>query len=293
MPRTPRHPAELHRRAFRGSAVVAAGRLTGNELRSRAWRRLFHDVYVCACVRPTHAARAVAAAGTLLPGSVVTGRSAAVLWGIDAGGDEDDVELTVPLGQKITAARGVRVRRRNLAPDAITLRRGVKITKPEATAVDIARGTDLDSAVILIDRFVAAGLVDLAAVQRAAADASGPGSRRARMAVALADGLAASPQETRLRLLLHRSRLPRPVAQHVVRDSDGFVARVDFAWPDAKVAVEYEGRWHGERQNVARDRRRLNRLTTAGWTVVFVTAEDLADPELLLARIGAALTRFR
>jgi very-short-patch-repair endonuclease len=60
------------------------------------------------------------------------------------------------------------------------------------------------------------------------------------------------------------------------------VARVDFAWPAAKIALEYEGRWHGERQNVARDRRRLNRLTAAGWTVVFVTAEDLLDPEHLL-----------
>ncbi|MGY1604610.1 DUF559 domain-containing protein [Geodermatophilus sp. SYSU D00815] len=105
--------------------------------------------------------------------------------------------------------------------------------------------------------------------------------------MALADGLAESPQETRLRLLLHRSSLPRPVAQHVVRDAGGSVARVDFARPEARVAVEHEGRWHG--QNVARDRRRLNRLTAAGWTVVLVTAEDLADPAPLIARIAAAL----
>jgi very-short-patch-repair endonuclease len=119
--------------------------------------------------------------------------------------------------------------------------------------------------------------------------ASGPGSRRARAAAGLADGLAGSPQETRLRLLLHRSALPRPVAQHVVRDADGFVARVDFAWPARRLAVEYEGRWHGERQNVAKDRRRLNRLTAAGWTVVFVTAEDLTEPGGLVARIAGAL----
>ena len=39
------------------------------------------------------------------------------------------------------------------------------------------------------------------------------------------------------------------------------------------------------------DRRRLNRLTEAGWTVVFVTAADLHHPERVLARIAAALTR--
>jgi very-short-patch-repair endonuclease len=72
--------------------------------------------------------------------------------------------------------------------------------------------------------------------------------------VAAADGLAESQQETRLRLLLHGSKLPRPVAQFSVYDDVGFVARVDFAWPEQRVAVEYEGRWHGERQHVATDR---------------------------------------
>ncbi len=40
----------------------------------------------------------------------------------------------------------------------------------------------------------------------------------------LADGLAASPQETRLRLLLHRSSPPRPVAQDTVETRVG-------SWP--------------------------------------------------------------
>jgi hypothetical protein len=133
-------------------------------------------------------------------------------------------------------------------------------------------------------------LTTLALVQAAAADVSGRGCRQVRAAVALADGLAGSPQETRLRLLMHRSTLPRPVAQYVVRDDRGFVARVDFGWPARRVAVEYEGRWHGESpQQVAADRRRLNRLREAGWTVVFVTAEDLHRPAALLSRIVAAL----
>jgi hypothetical protein len=59
--------------------------------------------------------------------------------------------------------------------------------------------------------------------------------------------------------VLHASPLPRPVTQHTVRDADGrFVARVDSGWPEHRLAVEYEGDWHGEPQNVARDRARLN-----------------------------------
>jgi hypothetical protein len=294
VPRPPRRPPELHRTVFRGSAVVAGGRLTRSELRSTAWRRLFEDVYVCSCVPDTHATRAIAAAGTLLPGAVVSGRSAAVLWGLDVAGERDDVELTVPPGARVTAARGVRVRRRALAADAVTRRDGVPVTTPVATALDLAAGEAVvDEAVVLVDRLVGRGLTTVTEVRAAAATATGPGSRHARRVVALADGLAGSPQETRLRLLFQRSPLPRPVAQHVVRDAAGFVARVDFGWPEQRVAVEYEGRWHGERQQVAQDRRRLNRLTAAGWTVVFVTAEDLAEPALLLARVAAALAAAR
>jgi very-short-patch-repair endonuclease len=67
------------------------------------------------------------------------------------------------------------------------------------------------------------------------------------------------------------------------------VARVDFAWPERRVAVEYDGAWHAEPGRFARDRQRLNRLQAAGWRVVFVTAADLYRPDELLARIAAAL----
>jgi hypothetical protein len=114
-----------------------------------------------------------------------------------------------------------------------------------------------------------------------------------RRAAGLADGLAGSPQETRLRMLLHRSELPPPVAQYSVRAGGRFLARVDFAWPEQRLAVEYEGLWHGRPQQVARDRRRLNALTRAGWRVVFVTAADLHDPARLVARVAEALASPR
>lgn len=132
-------------------------------------------------------------------------------------------------------------------------------------------------------------MVDLETVRARAAAASGPGSARARTAAALADGLAESPQETRLRLMLVDSSLPAPVAQYRVVADGRFVARVDFAWPDRKLAVEYDGLWHAQPGQFARDRRRLNRLLAVGWRVVFVTAADLHRPNELLARIAAAL----
>jgi very-short-patch-repair endonuclease len=172
-------------------------------------------------------------------------------------------------------------------------RERTRVTTPESTAVDIGRQAgDLAESVAVVDALVSRGTVELTQVRRAAAAAAGPGCRRARQVADLADGLAGSPQETRLRLLLHASSLPRPVAQFVVRDAEGrFVARVDFAWPEHRIALEYEGAWHGRPQQVAKDRARLDRLTACGWTVVFVTAADLRDPVPLIARITAALAR--
>jgi hypothetical protein len=161
------------------------------------------------------------------------------------------------------------------------------------TAIDLARIEPPDEAVVCLDQFLRSRLVTLAQVRATAAATTGPGCRGIRLAAERADGLAGSPQETRLRLLLHRSSVPRPVAQHEIRDTQGFVAAVDFGWPEHKVALEYEGVWHGEAQQVGKDRRRLNRLTAAGWTVIFATAADLRDPVALIARIAATLNAPR
>ena len=167
--------------------------------------------------------------------------------------------------------------------------RGVRVTDPETTTVALAATLPLDEAVVAVDRMTVRGFAALPSVRALAEEQRGRGCRRARAACALADGRAESPQETRLRLLLVRSSLPTPIAQFTVRDPGGLVARVDFAWPHLRVALEYDGAWHGGPGQFAEDRQRLNRLTAAGWRVVFVTAADLHHPEALLSRLAAVL----
>ncbi len=288
MPPARSRPDSLSRRVFRGTTAVRRGLLTVDDLRGPNWQRLFPDVYADATLEVTHLVRARAAARVLLPHAVVSGASAAVLWGLtdlaDAG---DDVELTVPPGTARGGAPGVVVRRRLLAEGHVRPVDGVRATAPELTALELAARLPPDDGVVLLDRFVAARLSTLTTLRIEAGELTGRGCRRARQAAALADGLAGSPQETRLRLLLHRSPLPAPVAQHVVRHRDRFVARLDFAWPAHRVALEYEGAWHTTR--VAADRRRIEALQAAGWRVLFVTAADLHSPGPLLARVAAAL----
>lgn len=289
MSRPARQPPSLLGQPFLGSAVVADRLLTPDELRSSTWRRLFRDVYVHRDVPVDHRLRAGAAC-LLLPDALVTGRSAAVLWGVALAGPWDDVEVTMPAGAHPRRISGLRVRRAVIPPDHRWRKAGVPVTTPEATAVRLAASLPGDEAVIAVDRMVASGIVDLEPVRTVAAALRGPGSGRARSACALADGLAGSPQETRLRLLMHRSDLPSPVAQYQVLDSRGRrVARVDFAWPDKKIALEYDGLWHADEKQFAKDRRRLNHLRAAGWTVVFVTAAHMHRPVELIAEIAAAL----
>jgi very-short-patch-repair endonuclease len=282
-------PEDLRTDVFRGATAVRAGLVTRRQLDGPTWRRLFRDVYVHRDVPVTHELRA-AGASLLLPDAVVSGRSAAVLWGVPLAATWDDVELTLAASAHACRIPGLRVRRARLSAEHRLRRSGIPVTTPEATAVRLAACLPGDDGVIAVEQMVATGIVDLFPIRAVAAIARGAGSARARAVCELADGLAGSPQETRLRLLIHRSHLPRPVAQFRIVDSRGrVIARPDFAWPDRKIALEYDGLWHAEPGQFAKDRGRLNRLREAGWTVIFVTAADLHRPAELVACIEAAL----
>lgn len=247
-------PEALRGRAFRGSDALSSGLLTPNQLRGPAWRRLFPDVYAHAALPVTHVLRARVAARWVVADATVTGRSAAAFWGIDLATAGQPVELTVPPGRHPVRVAGLTVRRASLPDDHVRRRYGTRVTTAAATAVRLAALLDQDDAVVAMDQLIAARVVDLAAIRSLAASSRGPGSHRARAAAALADGLAASPPETRLRLLIARSGLPTPVAQFEVFHEGHLIARPDFAWPDRKVALEYDGLWHAEDGQFARDR---------------------------------------
>ncbi|TFV87841.1 DUF559 domain-containing protein [Blastococcus sp. CT_GayMR16] len=294
MPVPAARPDVLRARVFLGSWAVRKGFLTQDQLRSHAWRRLRRDVYADAELAVDHRLMAYGVSLVVPAGAVFGGLSALVL----AGGDEfataeDAVEVALPPGTRWRPGPGVRVSVLSAHDAGVVVdRHGLARTGPVRTAVDLVRRRGVEDGVVLLDRLVRAGLNDLADVRAAAAALPrSRGSRIAREVTRLADGLAESPQETRLRLLIHRAGLPAPEAQFRVFDDEGFVARVDFAYPELKLAIEYDGHWHAEAGQFAKDRRRLNRLSAAGWRVIFVTAADLKRPERLLARLAVELAR--
>lgn len=287
----PLRPPLLRGRVFRGTWAVAAGVLTEQQLRSTAWRRLRRDVYADATLPVDHVLMARGVALVMPGAAAMGGRTAAVLWGLgDLATADDPVQVVVPPGTRWSPGPGVLVRSARLDGDVVHDGRGLRWTDRVRTAVDLIRRDEGDESVVLLDRLVHARVVDLADVRAAVTALPRCRGRAAALRTAtLADGLAESPQETRLRLLVHRSGLPVPIAQFEVRVGGRFVAKVDFAWPERRLALEYDGVWHGDPEQFPRDRRRLNRLSRADWRVHFATKEDMRRPRELLADLAQAL----
>lgn len=270
---------------FRGSAAIAGGLLTRGVLRSRRFVRVFPDVYVAAGVERTHAVLATAAT-VLLPGAVITGVSALEVAGVPCALPGDRVEVTVPPGSRGVAVPGLRVRRRPLDP-AVVLDDPFPRLHPMVAALDVAaeRRPHVE-AVVVLDQVVAHRVASPAGLQMYVEAFRGRGRRRLLAAMADADFLAESPQETRLRLPLHACSLPPPAAQHRIRTRAGRRRRLDFAWPDVRFAVEYDGEHHLGR--LPEDRARLNELQELGWRVFYVTKADMRDMPALIAAITRA-----
>jgi very-short-patch-repair endonuclease len=87
--------------------------------------------------------------------------------------------------------------------------------------------------------------------------------------------------------------LPRPVVAFRVTDEHGaFVAEVDLAYPDLRIAIEIDGfAWHSSPEHKRRDEQRQNLLVLAGWTVLrFSAAEVRRRPHALVAAVRQALS---
>ena len=181
------------------------------------------------------------------------------------------------------------------APGEIEQAHGISVTSMERTLVDMAARELAPRVQELLDEALRRALTTVSRLDSYVRTACGSG-KHGPAAVRLLlprymDGGAFSESilETRLRRLLDNSPLPQPVAQYVVRNADRLVARVDFAWPGLKVAVEAVGRKYHEGQ-WERDVARLDALRECGWIVIHVTWEDLhLRPRETLMSIARAL----
>jgi len=103
---------------------------------------------------------------------------------------------------------------------------------------------------------------------------------------------AASPQETRLRLLFIDAGLPKPTTQITIYDQSGrYVRTIDLGWEDFNVGAEYDGEQHRtNRAQYVKDQRVWPKLRELGWHVVRAIKED-RDADLVREAWDAMVSR--
>lgn len=285
-------PQALRQNPFRGRDAIAAGLVSESRLRGPEFCRVLHGVYVIAGTRIDHGVRCLAASLILPEGSALTGHSAAWWLGIQYARDDAPVLIARPPGTRIDGARGIKVHRTPVTPGDIAMHRNLCLTTAVRAAWDVASLMPLPTALPIVDGLLHAGILTAAELDARLLVSRGVwGVRRVRALVQVADGRSESPPESLMRLAILQAGLPVPVPQLAIRLDNGSVVRVDFAWPEYRVALEYDGAHHADQMQMQRDRRRLNELTRLGWTVLHATASDLRDPTLVLQNLRAVLTR--
>jgi hypothetical protein len=245
----------------------------------------------------------------LRPGQFFSHETAASLWhaplplsrGDDCVGRADELAVHVStLGPgPLVRAQGVSAHRAQPRATTLTRVQGMPVTTPAATWASLG-SLPLIDLVALGDYFCrvwragygrpnagAAPLTTRAELRSVIDAGRRTGIRRLREAIDLIREDSWSPRESAVRCHIVLRGLPEPTLNHDVYEDDRFIACVDLAYPEKKVAIEYHGLVHATRY--AEDVERIAALRAAGWTVIEVTSALFARPERLVARIKAAL----
>jgi len=204
-------------------------------------------------------------------------------------------DVTVPTGTRAPRGKHVRGHQAELKESDVDTRAGVRATTPERTFRDLASMLTLSQLVAVGDVIVRRGGEPARKRVKKVIDAH-PARRYRRVlqrAYALLDPHAESPKESELRVLLIEAGFAAPQVNHVVDDADGeFVARVDLAYPELKIAIEYEGDHHrSDKEQWRKDLQRRRRLEALGWTYLPVTQADLDDTTQLFSDLRGGIAR--
>jgi very-short-patch-repair endonuclease len=197
------------------------------------------------------------------PGAGLSHTSAGGLWEVHAA-PLAKIEVSVHAGSFHRRPGIVVHRRTGLTATDLTQHRGIPVTAPVCTFVDLATCLERDQLEAAINEADRRDVIDPETLRSALDPLAGrPGvavlrNMLDRRTFAFTD----SELERRFLPLARRAGLPPPLTQQWV---NGF--RVDFFWPDLGLVVETDGlRYHRTAAQQAKDRRRDQAHTAAGLT---------------------------
>jgi len=176
--------------------------------------------------------------------------------------------------------------------DAIEIE-GLPVTSAGRTILDSAAVAYRWQVEAALDDALRRKLITVDDMWRILAKSGGRGRKGSALVRALleerSDGRARSHSllEIKLDRLLRNSMVPPYFRQFEVMTTSGTPADVDFAWPEAKLAVEVDGyEWHSGRRQWQNDMERQNALVEVGWLVLRFSWDDVTKrPEYVIRTI--------
>jgi very-short-patch-repair endonuclease len=281
---------------FSFAQVVEAGgdaSTVNHRIRAGRWLRLSPRAYAFAGTPVSFHSKVMAACLTAGHGAFVSHATAAELW--MPTGASPSIHLWSP--RRISAA-GITSHLGMLDSADVTRLGPIPLTRPERTLIDVASMKSTEKLGGLLDEFLRRDLVRLDRLQRRLDVVRGSGRHGVRLLQRLIEqrrdaGISESELETRFLRALREEGLPLPVCQYEIRHEGRLVARVDFGYPEVKLAIEaYGRRHHSVWSDQEHDLARQNEIIALGWRVIVVTWTRLhtARPALMrtIARALAA-----
>ena len=212
------------------------------------------------------------------PDAVVSHRSAAASWGLP-GFPRGPIELSTtrwkkPLPPVVVHKVGEEIRGHTTTVGPI------RVTNAGRTLVDVAGLVPADTLEGAVEDAIRRGLTSVAHLRWLCQGRQGKGAKGIKMLRKLLEpgGYRTTESHFEIRLLqaLRKASLPLPERQYEIRDAGRLLARVDFAYPWAKVAIEADSyTFHSGRDAWESDLARRNALTALGWLVIHVTYRQM------------------
>jgi len=258
------------------------------EVRKRHLVRVWYGVY---------AADIPDLLGQLSALDLFMGRHAVACMGTAAALHGFDLENTSAVhvldpGVRLRPTRGLMVHQRVGAP--LQRVRGRLATAPAWTAVEVARTLSRPRALAALDAALHSMRCTRADLESTVREQKGRrGIVQVREVLQYADGRAESAMESEARLVMIDYGVPPPELQYEIHGRDGEIWRVDYAWPEQRVAAEYESvEWHAGRLEMIKDKKRYAGVQETGWTLIPIVVDDVRrEPWLLAERLRNHLSR--
>ena len=262
-------------------ATPTTDALVRHRIETGRWDHVARGVYRLSGTPRTWRQSLIAAVFAAGPGAVASHRSAAALWGVP-GFPERPVDVLRPRHTDHRSTLGPVHETRVLPPGHVAVVDAIPVTSAGRTLFDLAAVTRPERLERALDTCLGRRLVSLVTLRSVLDELGGrgrPGVGVMRRLLHERGAIPAAESELERELLavLSEGDLPAPRRQLELGGADP-AGRVDFAYTQARLVIEADSRRHHmSKLDFENDRRRDNVLMSAGWRVLRITWQQVAE----------------